>query len=136
MTLLSRKSVLAVTAVVDVALHGDDGPVSARALAARHKLPPRHLEPVLQALVRAGILKGVRGPLGGYALARARERISADDILQAAGAIEQTDGPEYPPSPLVRKVVQQALREATQSYSDALAQVSVADMARAAKALK
>ena len=38
----------------------------AKALAERHKLPPRHLEPVLQALVHAGVLKGVRGPRGGY----------------------------------------------------------------------
>ena len=35
--------------------------VAAKALAARHELPPRHLETVLQALVRVGILKGVRG---------------------------------------------------------------------------
>ncbi len=60
-------------------------PVSARALAARHKLPPRHLEPVLQALVRDGILKGIRGPHGGYALGRERKRISAEDIVRAAG---------------------------------------------------
>ena len=36
------------------------------------RLPPRHLEPVLQALVRHGILKGIRGPRGGYELARER----------------------------------------------------------------
>ena len=50
MVLLSRKSLLAVAAVIDVAVHGQDRPVSAKALAARHSLPARHLEPVLQAL--------------------------------------------------------------------------------------
>jgi DNA-binding IscR family transcriptional regulator len=55
------------------------------ALAARHRLPLRHLEPVLQALVRDGILKGIRGPQGGYALARERNRIPADDILREPG---------------------------------------------------
>ncbi len=63
-------------------------PVSAKALAARHKLPPRHLEPVLQALVRDGILRGVRGPHGGYELAREHRRISAEDILRAASTAE------------------------------------------------
>ena len=58
-------------------------PVSAKALAARHNLPPRHLETVLQALVRHGILKGVRGPRGGYELARERRRITAGDIVRA-----------------------------------------------------
>ena len=88
MALLSRKGLLAIAAVIDVALHGRGRPVSAKALAARHALPPRHLEPVLQALVRMGILKGIRGPRGGYELARERRRITADDILRAAGTIE------------------------------------------------
>ena len=71
MNLLSRRSVLAIAAVVDVALHSRSAPVAAKALAARHKLPPRHLETLLQGLVHAKILKGVRGPRGGYELARA-----------------------------------------------------------------
>jgi Rrf2 family iron-sulfur cluster assembly transcriptional regulator len=74
MNLLSRRSVLAIAAVVDVALHSRSAPVAAKALAARHKLPPRHLETLLQGLVHAKILKGVRGPRGGYELARQRRR--------------------------------------------------------------
>src|SRR3954463_16002837 len=89
MTLLTRKGLLAIAAVIDVALHGTGRPVSAKTLAARHALPARHLEPVLQALVRVGILRGIRGPRGGYELARERRRISADDILRAAGTIEE-----------------------------------------------
>jgi DNA-binding IscR family transcriptional regulator len=65
MPLLPRKGVLAIAAVIDVALQAHARPISAKALALRHGLPPRHLEPVLQALVRDGILKGVRGPRGG-----------------------------------------------------------------------
>ena len=93
MALLSRKGLLAIAAVIDVALHGRGRPVSAKALAARHALPARHLEPVLQALVRVGILKGIRGPRGGYELARERRRITADDILRAAGTIEDVSDP-------------------------------------------
>ena len=66
MQLLPRKGILAITAVIDIALHARSGPVAAKALATRHGLPPRRLEPVLQALVRHGILKGTRGPRGGY----------------------------------------------------------------------
>src|SRR4029077_18284277 len=92
MALLSRKGLLAIAAVIDVALQGRGRPVSAKALAARHSLPARHLEPVLQALVRVGILKGIRGPRGGYELGRERRRINADDILRAAGTIEGDGG--------------------------------------------
>jgi len=76
MKLLPRRSVLAVAAVVDVALHSRSEPVSAKALAARHQLPPRHLETLLQGLVHANIFKGVRGPHGGYQLARERQHIT------------------------------------------------------------
>ena len=48
---------------------------------------------MLQALVRVGILKGIRGPRGGYELARERRRITADDILRAAGTIEDAGDP-------------------------------------------
>lgn len=42
-------------------------------------------------LVRNGILKGIRGPHGGYALAHERNRITADDILRAARTAEDID---------------------------------------------
>jgi Rrf2 family transcriptional regulator, iron-sulfur cluster assembly transcription factor len=67
--ILSRKGLLAIAAVVDVALQRDGRPVSAKTLTARHGLPPRYLETVLQSLARDGILKGLRGPHGGYYLA-------------------------------------------------------------------
>jgi DNA-binding IscR family transcriptional regulator len=57
MNLLSRRSVLAIAAVVDVALHFRSAPVAGKALAARHKLPSRHLETLLQRLVHAKILR-------------------------------------------------------------------------------
>jgi Rrf2 family iron-sulfur cluster assembly transcriptional regulator len=56
MNLLSRRSVLAIAAVVDVTLHSRSAPVTAKGLAARHKLPSRHLETLLQGLVHAKIL--------------------------------------------------------------------------------
>src|SRR5216683_770768 len=90
MQLLPRKGILAIAAVIDIALHARGRPVAAKALATRHRLPPRHLEPVLQALVRHRVLKGVRGPRGGYELAREPRRITAHDILSAIGTIEET----------------------------------------------
>src|ERR1700744_2155484 len=108
MPLLSRKGVLAIAAVIDVALHAQGRPISAKTLAARHGLPPRHLESVLQALVREGILKGIRGPRGGYELGRERHRVTANDILRAAGSVEETE--ERPTnSELVNRVVLPAL---------------------------
>jgi Rrf2 family protein len=128
--------VLAIAAVIDVALNGNSRPVSARALAARHRLPPRHLEPVLQALVRDGILKGIRGPHGGYELGRERNRISADDILRAATTLEE--GEPLPPggSTLVDNVLRPALAETERTVSVALGRINVDDLIKRAEAMK
>ena len=91
MNILSRRSVLAIAAVVDVALHSRSAPVVAKDLAARHKLPPRHLETLLQGLVHAKILKGVRGPRGGYELARERRRITVGEIVRTAMSLSTAD---------------------------------------------
>src|ERR1700743_1224621 len=88
MNLLSRRCVRASAAVVDVALPSRSAPVAAKALASRHKLPPRHLETLLQGLVHAKILKGVRGPRGGYELARERRRISIGEIVRTSTALD------------------------------------------------
>jgi Rrf2 family protein len=136
MPLVSRKGILAIAAVIDVALNARERPVSAKALAARHKLPPRHLEPVLQALVRDGILKGIRGPHGGYELAREAKRISAEDIVRAAGRIDDEEDPPLPGSVLLTDVVRPALAEAERIFSAALARISIDDVAHRAEALK
>ena len=136
MPLVSRKGILAITAVIDVAIHAHGRPMSAKALAARHKLPPRHLEPVLQALVRDGILKGVRGPHGGYELAREQKRISAEDILRAAGSAEEAGDPPLPSSTLVNEVVRPALAEAERVFSAALGRINIEHIAKQAHAHK
>jgi len=129
MSLLSRKGLLAIAAVVDIALHSRARPVSAKALAARHTLPPRHLEPVLQALVRDGILKGIRGPRGGYELGRERKRITADDILRAAGTIDESPMSSSH-SALLDQVVLPAVARAERAFSVALARISLDALVR------
>jgi len=135
MPLLPRKGVLAIAAVIDVATQAQGQPVSAKALAARHGLPPRHLEPVLQALVRYGILKGIRGPRGGYELARDRRRVTANDILRAAGTVEEADVKQAG-SELLIKIVLPAMAHAEQEFGVALARISLEDLAQEAQALK
>jgi Rrf2 family protein len=136
MPLVTRKGILAIAAVIDVAIHSSARPVSAKALAARHRLPPRHLEPVLQALVRAGILKGIRGPHGGYELGRESNRITADDILRAATADDDAEALPLPGSLLVNEVVRPALAESERTFSAALGRIKVDDMAKRAEPLK
>jgi Rrf2 family iron-sulfur cluster assembly transcriptional regulator len=136
MSLLPRKGLLAIAAVIDVALHARGQPVAAKALATRHRLPPRHLEPVLQALVRHHLLKGIRGPRGGYELAREPCRITAHDILRAVGTIEQNGDGSTAKSTLLAHVVMPALAQAEVVFSGALGHINIEDLAGAARLLK
>jgi Rrf2 family transcriptional regulator, iron-sulfur cluster assembly transcription factor len=131
--LLPRKAVLAVAAVIDVAMQEHGQPISAKTLAGRHGLPPRHLEPVLQALVRCGILKGIRGPRGGYELAREGNRITVNEILRAAGTVEETDELDGG-SELVRRVVLPAMAAAEHEFGVALSRITIDDLLRDAHA--
>jgi Rrf2 family transcriptional regulator, iron-sulfur cluster assembly transcription factor len=128
MSLLPRKGLLAIAAVVDVALQTDERPISAKTLATRHRLPPRHLESVLQSLVRVGILKGIRGPHGGYELARERRGVTANDILRAAGTVHEAE--EEPNSDLVTTVILPVLSAAEQEFGQALSRINLDDLAR------
>jgi Rrf2 family protein len=136
MPLLPRKGILAIAAVIDIALHARGRPVAAKALATRHRLPPRHLEPVLQALVRQGILKGIRGPRGGYELAREQRRISADDILRAAGTVDEIGEAPLTGSALLGQVVMPALAQAELAFSTALGRISIEDLTRSAEGVR
>jgi len=134
MSFFPRKGLLAIAAVVDVALNGRERPVSARKLAARHNLSARHLEPVLQALVHEGIFNGVRGPRGGYELARERKRISVADILRAAGSVNDEDD-AITTSRLLEQAVLPALADVERVFMTALTRLSLEDIARRAEAL-
>ena len=134
MPLLPRKGILAIAAVIDIALNARGRPVAAKALAIRHSLPPRHLEPVLQALVHEGIFHGVRGPRGGYELARERRRISVADILRAAGNDDDGDGGKS--SRLLDEVVMPALADAERAFTAALARLSIEELTQSAEGLR
>jgi Rrf2 family protein len=134
MNLLSRRSVLAIAAVVDVALHSRSAPAAAKALAWRHKLPPRHLEPLLQGLVHAKILKGVRGPRGGYELARERRRITVGEIVRTAMSLSTADPEDLGAnSVLLDRVIDPAVRGAGESFLADLDSISVEEMCETAE---
>ena len=129
MNLLSRRSMLAIAAVVDIALHSRTSPVAAKALASRHKLPPRHLETLLQGLVHAKILKGVRGPRGGYELARERRRISLGEIVRTAVSLSTADPEDFAAhSKLLDRVIEPTVRKAGEPFLKELDGISVEDL--------
>lgn len=101
---MSRKLLYAIEAVLDIAYNAGSLPVQSKDITERQGIPRRYLEQVLQQLVRAGVLTGVRGPRGGYLLARERRRITVGDITRVVALADSEDATE-PESDLGRKVV-------------------------------
>ncbi len=104
---LSKKMLFAIEAVVDIAYHSGGLPVQSGDITRRQGIPRRYLEQVLQRLVRAKILSGVRGPRGGYKLARERRRIAVGEIIRIVRAMELSSDPlgEENGSELAAKVI-------------------------------
>src|SRR5437870_12881227 len=104
---LSRKTVLALEAVIDIAFNARPEPVQAKEITARQGVPQRYLEQVMQQLVRCGILKGVRGPRGGYRLARERRRVTVGEVIRVleGGEDQGLDVPAESGSPLGARVL-------------------------------
>lgn len=80
---LTTKGRFAVTAMIDVALYGAKGPVTLAAIAERQKISLSYLEQLFGKLRRQGLVESVRGPGGGYNLARAPETVAVSDIIVA-----------------------------------------------------
>jgi Rrf2 family iron-sulfur cluster assembly transcriptional regulator len=80
---LTTKGRFAVTAMIDVAMHNGDGPVTLAGVAERQKISLSYLEQLFGKLRRAGLVDSVRGPGGGYNLARPSEGVSVADIITA-----------------------------------------------------
>lgn len=69
---------------VHLAKRAGEGPVAARDMAEKERLPADYVEQILLRLRRAGIVESVRGARGGYLLARPAEDVSVKDVLDAS----------------------------------------------------
>ncbi|MEH6402869.1 MAG: Rrf2 family transcriptional regulator [Sneathiella sp.] len=129
---LPKKMMYALEAVVDIAFNARPDPVQSKEITQRQGIPQRYLEQVMQQLVHAGILKGVRGPRGGYRLARERRRITAGDIIRVISDADTEEEAQIFSSEIGRKVVGPLWMEAQNSMLKQLDKVTLEDLCRQA----
>lgn len=84
---MSTKAQYAVRAMVSLNLHSDGSPVTIRDIATREDISPTYLEQLFVKLRRGKIVESVRGPGGGYVLARPAVQIRVDEIIDS---VEET----------------------------------------------
>ena len=93
MFFLPKKTLIATDAIIYISLKQSVTPISSKEICKHMKVSLRNLEQVLQRLVKAGILKGVRGSSGGYLLGRDRRNISIFDIYESVKTMEKKKFP-------------------------------------------
>jgi Rrf2 family iron-sulfur cluster assembly transcriptional regulator len=83
--LLTTKGRYAVMAVIEIAGNDSAKPISLSAIAETQDISLSYLEQIFMQLKNAGIVKAIRGPGGGYILARSGNEITIADIIKATG---------------------------------------------------
>jgi Rrf2 family protein len=121
----SKRIFYALEAVLFIAYNSKSGAIASRDIAERQQLPARYLEPILQKLVRAGVLKSVRGPQGGYVLGRERRRITLKDICDVLSEDELLPNSSLP---LGEEVLRPVMTEAQGAWLAQLAEINIASL--------
>jgi len=80
---LSTKGRYALRAMVDLAAHCEQAPVPRKDIAARQDISPHYMEQLFAKLRDTGLIEAVRGPGGGYRLARTPDQITAGEVVRA-----------------------------------------------------
>ncbi len=79
----SKKSRYGMRALIDLTVNSKDGRVPLNSIAERNSISPQYLEQVFASLRKAGIVKSIKGPQGGYLLNRSPEEITAAEVIKA-----------------------------------------------------
>ena len=131
---VSPRGRLALAAVVAIATKAGPQPMPASTLTGLLGVGRRALEIDLQALARAGVLRGARGPTGGYRLARPAREIAVAEIVRAAEALRP--GANLPTPRLVGEIVDPMLDYASRRFAEALDAITLADLCERAAVMR
>ena len=139
---ISTRGRYALRAMVDLAQHSDGGPVPRQEIAERQEISADYVAQLFRHLQAAGLVVGVKGPGGGYRLARDATMISAGDVVQAVEgrvavvycALPAADG-EPACNRVDRCVTHLLWKRLSEEMADMLGSVTLRDLADQAQQL-
>src|SRR5687767_4192111 len=123
---VSLRSTYGIMAAVDMAMQSGSGPIQAKSIARRQRIPARFLEQVLHAMKKAGLVSSLRGAQGGYVLSKKPSDLSVAEIVEALegplfhGGVNGRPSPTTTSDPLLAKIwtrVSEAEREVLQGIT-------------------
>ena len=125
--IFNKKFLHALEAVLDISIHSSNSPIRAEEITKRQGIPTRYLEKILQELVRENILKGSRGPNGGYTLAREKRNIYLIDIYKIILSIERNKKEEIE-TQIRLKVINPFMSKISNEIISSLKSTSIEDL--------
>ena len=125
--IINKKFLHAIEAVLDISIHSSHTPASAKEITKRQGIPSRYLEKILQELVRQKIIKGTRGPNGGYALGREKRNIFLIDIYNAVLTIERNKKEEVD-TQIRSKIINPFIKNITNEIINSFKLTSIHDL--------
>lgn len=129
-----KKTFIAIEAVLYIACSSGAKPVRGKEICEYQGVSERYLEHILQRLVRDKILKGMRGPKGGYLLAKDRREIVLSDIYKVIKTLKDDDGEK--PSLLSKTIVSPIMDDVEKNISEQLAKTTIQDLCEKAQKAK
>lgn len=125
MPTISRKALSAIEAVVYIACKPGT-PIRSKEISKYQGVAERYLEPIMQEFVHQRILRGVRGPKGGYVLAKERRKVTLKEIIGVVESMENNK--REGKSPLSKKVVTPLWRKANSAATAVLGDITLQDL--------
>ncbi len=128
---LTRASAYALHAVAFMAAQKSDKPIASHKIARKRKIPDRFLLKVLKPLVSHEILNSIKGPTGGYQLARPADEITMLEVIEAAenGPLRGGAPPnKRNPSSQLDKRLNQICNKASEAMREQLSKVKISDL--------
>lgn len=129
---ISTKGRYALRLMLDIALNDAERPVRIKEVAQRQEMSDKYLEQIVSVLNKAGYVKSIRGPQGGYRLVRKPEEYSVGDILRLTeGSLAPVSCLEYEENDCPRQedcITLELWKRLDQAIKDVVDHVTLADL--------
>ena len=125
---IQKRIIYAIEAVIDIALNSGVNPVQNISIARRQGIPKRYLEQTLQTLVKNNILVALRGPNGGYRLAKERRKIMISDVILSISKLNNSDLNDLYNTEISKFLIEPIISKVTDKSLELLGSISIEDI--------
>lgn len=130
--IFDKKFLYVLEAILDIAINSKGNPIQSHEITKKQGIPKRYLENILQKLVQENILKGTRGPKGGYSLAKEKRNVSLVEIYNVILSIDKKK-PQATQTEINKKIITPIISDISNNIVNYLKSITLDDLYRKIK---